>query len=68
MMAHNLLVEPEPDFTNLSDFVGVSQIVDDSHIISTLSSVVAQASLGDTNIAVCCAVGPGASIFGGWGF
>jgi hypothetical protein len=41
VMARNLLVEPEPDFTNLSDFVGHhdKHVDNDSLIISTLSSI-----------------------------
>ena len=52
MMASSL-VEPEPDFQNLSDFVGYHKDYDDedSLIISTLASVAAKASL-----AVCWVV------------
>ena len=51
-MADQGLVEPEPDYTPLCDFVGDIFSGEDSLIVSTLSSVAAQASLGDTNTAV----------------
>ena len=53
-MADQGLVEPDPDYTPLCDFVDIVSPcrVDESLIVSTLSSVAAQASLGDTNTAV----------------
>ena len=51
-MADQGLVEPDPDYTPLCDFVGDTFLSEDSLIVSTLSSVAAQASLGDTNTAV----------------
>ena len=51
-MADQGLVEPEPDYTHLCDFVGDNFSADESLIVSTLSSIAAQASLGDTNTAV----------------
>ena len=51
-MADQGLVEQEPDYTPLSYFVGDNFVGDASLIVSTLSSVAAQASLHFTNIAV----------------
>ena len=54
-MARNLDFE-EPDYTALSDIIDIGDdfdhIVDNSLISHSLSSVAANASLGDTNIAV----------------
>ena len=41
-MADQGLVEPEPDYTPLCDFVGDLYTGEDSLIVSTLSSVAAQ--------------------------
>ena len=51
-MADQGLVEPHPDYTPLCDFVGDTFCGDDSLIVSTISSVASQASLGGTNTAV----------------
>ena len=48
-MADQGLVESEPDYTPLCDFVRDIFCGEDSLIVSTFSSVAAQASLGDTN-------------------
>ena len=49
-------VQEEPNYTALSDIIDISDnfyhVVDDSVISHTLSSVAANASLGDTNIAL----------------